>query len=226
MSFFEYSVPVNKSVEFGIRENKTEKEQPAYIDYNNRELWDAVVESNNRTDFRFIAVDNNIPYNDKIGNEKKRCDAMLYTEQTVIFIELKNQEKDWLNEAIGQLKSTIEHFKNEENIIEIDNLNDYNNNNFSIQDNNCKMIYKYYEIDEDNRPINDGIIVTKNIKDENNNNLTYNDFFKFIYHGTEDDFNSVKKKLIGILEIMKVNLIIILQFVDKLVYNLLIMLFQ
>lgn len=117
MSFFEYSVPVNKSVEFGIRENKTEKEQPAYIDYNNRELWDAVVESNNKTDFNFIAVDNNIPYNDKIGNEKKRCDAMLYTGQTVIFIELKNQEKDWLNEAIGQLKSTIEHFKNEENIM-------------------------------------------------------------------------------------------------------------
>ena len=75
------------------------------------------MKSDNRTDFRFIAVDNNIPYNDKNGNEKKRCDAMLYTEQTVIFIELKAQDKDWLNEAIGQLKSTIEHFKNEENIM-------------------------------------------------------------------------------------------------------------
>ena len=70
MSFFEYSVPVNKSVEFGIREHETEKEKPAYIDYNNQEQWDAVIESNNRTDFRFIAVDNNIPYNDIIGNEK------------------------------------------------------------------------------------------------------------------------------------------------------------
>lgn len=117
MSFFDYSVFVNKSNEFGICENKISKEQPAYIDYDNNELWDAVVKSDNRADFRFIAVDNNIPYNDKNGNEKKRCDAMLYTEQTVIFIELKAQDKDWLNEAIGQLKSTIEHFKNEENIM-------------------------------------------------------------------------------------------------------------
>lgn len=116
MSFFDYSVSVDKSDEFGICENKTAKELPAYIDYDNKELWDAVVKSHGVVDFNFIAVDNNIPYYDEKGNEKKRCDAMLYTKQTVAFIELKNQDRNWLNEAIGQLKSTIEHFKNEEDI--------------------------------------------------------------------------------------------------------------
>ena len=35
---------------------------------------------------------------------------MLLTENTVIFIELKNQAKEWLETAIDQLKSTISHF--------------------------------------------------------------------------------------------------------------------
>ncbi len=116
MSFFDYSVSVDKSDEFGICEDKTAKELPAYIDYDNEDLWDAVVETHGLVDLNFIAVDNNIPYNDEKGNERKRCDAILYTEQTVVFIELKNQDRNWLNEAIGQLKSTIEHFKNEEDI--------------------------------------------------------------------------------------------------------------
>lgn len=83
MSFFDYSVSVDKSDEFGICENKTAKELPAYIDYDNKELWDAVVKSHGVVDFNFIAVDNNIPYYDERENEKKRCDAMLYTKQTV-----------------------------------------------------------------------------------------------------------------------------------------------
>ena len=58
----------------------------------------------------FIAVDNNIPYYDTDGNEMSHCDAMIYTKQTLIFIELKNQAKDWISESIEQLKSTIKHF--------------------------------------------------------------------------------------------------------------------
>lgn len=54
--FFYYSVSVDKSDEFGICENKTAKELPAYIDYDNKELWDAVVKSHGVVDFNLPRV--------------------------------------------------------------------------------------------------------------------------------------------------------------------------
>ena len=108
MTFFDYSERVNPVFEFGICDNK--KEKPAFVVYENKKDWNAVVESKNRGDFNFIAVDNKIPYYDERGNEKKRCDAMVWTTKTVVFIELKDQSKDWFDDAVAQLKSTIEHF--------------------------------------------------------------------------------------------------------------------
>lgn len=132
MTFFDYSEKVKPADEFGIRDDEKGKEErrnlelsnnpespilsipikelPAFIDYNNKKEWNAVVQSDNRNDFNFIAVDNNIPYNDKDGNENSRCDSIIYTEQTIVFIELKNQEKKWFEESINQLKMTIDHF--------------------------------------------------------------------------------------------------------------------
>lgn len=35
---------------------------------------------------------------------------MVWTLESIVFIELKEQSRDWLDKAIEQLKSTIEHF--------------------------------------------------------------------------------------------------------------------
>lgn len=132
MTFFDYSKKVKPVQDFGIRDDAEGKEQnkaailattpsdsiasiptkelPAFLDYENKKDWNAIVLSDGRDDFNFIAVDNNVPNIDKNGNEKSRCDAMIYTGQTVIFIELKNQMQDWFDDAVNQLKSTIEHF--------------------------------------------------------------------------------------------------------------------
>ena len=132
MTFFDYSEKVMPVDEFGIRDDLKGKEElksrqlsenpesqiieipvgelPAFIDYVSKQDWNAVIESYGRADLNFIAVDNNIPYYDKNGNEKNRCDAMLWTDKTVVFIELKDKSKDWLEDAIVQLKSTIEFF--------------------------------------------------------------------------------------------------------------------
>ena len=132
MTFFDYSEKVNPVDEFGIRDDEKGKEElkskvlaenpkssiasipvkelPAFIDYDNKKEWNAVIESLGRNDFNFIAIDNNIPYYDKNGNEKNRCDAIIWTESTIVFIELKNQQKDWFEEAVFQLKSTINFF--------------------------------------------------------------------------------------------------------------------
>lgn len=132
MTFFDYAEKVKVVQEFGIRDDEVGKEElkhlllsrnhedpiaaipvkelPAFIDYDNKKQWNAVVLSENIPNFNFIPVDNKIPYFDKNGNEKRRCDAIIYTKQTVVFIELKDQAKDWFDDAVEQLKSTIEHF--------------------------------------------------------------------------------------------------------------------
>ncbi|MCR5291238.1 MAG: hypothetical protein K6E51_14720 [Treponema sp.] len=132
MSFFDYAEKVKPVQIFGIRDDEEGKERiksvilaknpsdsiaaipakklPAFLDYENKNDWNSIILSDGRTDINFIAVDNRIQYCDKHGDEKKRCDAMIYTEQTVVFIELKNQMKDWFDDAVEQLKSTIDHF--------------------------------------------------------------------------------------------------------------------
>lgn len=138
MSFFDYCEKVNCVEKFGIRDDEEgkeilkqerlsknpsdsifsvpTKELPAFIDYQNIEKWNAAVESQNRNDFNFIAVDNNVPCVDENGNEKSRCDAIIFTLQTIIFIEIKIKDRDWIKDASEQLKSTIEYFKSTENI--------------------------------------------------------------------------------------------------------------
>lgn len=138
MSFFDYSKKVKPVNEFGIRDDEKGKEElkskiiaknpessvatipikelPAFIDYDNKKEWNAVIESVGRNDFNFIAVDNNIPYYDKNGNEKNRCDAIIWTRNTIVFIELKDQDKDWFEESMVQLKSTIKFFDEEDGI--------------------------------------------------------------------------------------------------------------
>ncbi len=136
MTFFDFSCHVKTSERFGIRDDeegkqqllasvvtssetkdlKTAKELPAFVDYDAPEKWNAIVESNCREDFNFIPVDNCVSYKDECGNEKSRCDAIVWTERTIIFIELKDQAKNWFEDAVLQLKSTISHFKSTEDM--------------------------------------------------------------------------------------------------------------
>lgn len=42
---------------------------------------------------------------------------MVWTLESIVFIELKEQSRDWLDKAIEQLKSTIEHFDTVDGLI-------------------------------------------------------------------------------------------------------------
>ena len=105
MSFFDYSESVNSVERFGIRDDeegkqllinkeleenyqgqkaKQAKEMPAFVDYTEKSLWNAEILSDNRNDFNFIAVDNQIPYFDKDG---KRLSVMrLFGLQIQLFL--------------------------------------------------------------------------------------------------------------------------------------------
>lgn len=118
IDFFGYTEKVNPVEKFGLIDPEdSQGKKSAYIDYDfeNVENWNANVQCNNRSDYSFIAVDNNIPLTKKVNGKNETassCDAMLYTKNTVCFIELKADKKgnDWCKKAVKQLESTIELF--------------------------------------------------------------------------------------------------------------------
>lgn len=122
VNFYDYATTVNKEKEFGLVDpDDKEGKKPVFVSYDKTtDKWNATVECNNRTDYSFIAVDNNIPLTVKNNGKDETassCDAMLYTPKTVCFIELKTDKKgnDWLNHGMEQLTNTIGFFGKELN---------------------------------------------------------------------------------------------------------------
>lgn len=68
----------------------------------------AIVNNSVPRSVQFTPIDHNIVILEN-GNERSMCDGMLYVSGTreLIFVELKTASKDWLADAISQLKSTI-----------------------------------------------------------------------------------------------------------------------
>ena len=102
-------------VEFGICDN--EDGTKAYTDISNSENWIAKVLNPNEIDVSFIAVDKCI-FQDSDEPGRGRCDGILLTDDQLYFVELKNQKKSWINDAISQLESTIDFFKESHDIQE------------------------------------------------------------------------------------------------------------
>lgn len=120
VDFYNYATTVNQVKEFGLVDpDDKEGKKPAFVSYDKTtDKWNATVECNNRSDYVFIAVDNNVPLTLKVNGKDETsssCDAMLYAPKTVCFIELKADKKgtDWLNHGMEQLTKTIAFFGDE-----------------------------------------------------------------------------------------------------------------
>jgi hypothetical protein len=99
---------------FGLCDDQAPARNPAYIDEANGANWIAVVENEIQQQITFTAIDNCIKILRPDGKMKQRCDGMLTYNATVIFVELKNRDAQgnaWVEDAIPQLKSTIESFE-------------------------------------------------------------------------------------------------------------------
>ncbi|MNJ92154.1 hypothetical protein D3C87_98140 [compost metagenome] len=100
-------------IEFGICDD--EDGSKAYTDIDNPTNWIATVSNESKKNVSFIAVDNCIfKKTDEPG--RRRCDGLLVTEDQLYFVELKDQMKGWISDAIEQLESTIEFFKESHNL--------------------------------------------------------------------------------------------------------------
>lgn len=131
IDFFQYAVPIPSVPEFGICDDEDKGlKTPAYLSTDKNDRWITTVKSNNRKDYLFIAVDNNIPIKriNKQGKEEdeNRCDVILHTSKTICFIELKvDRNKKWLEKALFQLKTTIKTFSENHNIDSFENKRAY-----------------------------------------------------------------------------------------------------
>lgn len=105
----EYIASVISMPRFGIQD-----ECPACITLKGEQSkWNAVVDNSQGYELAFVPLDHNIVIHPTPETTYSLCDCMLYHEgHWLTLVELKNQAKGWIEDAIGQLKSTIEIIKN------------------------------------------------------------------------------------------------------------------
>ncbi len=96
------------AVLFGIVDDQNGTK--AFIDTANSENWIAIVINPNQIAVVFTAIDNCVEILRPNGDMESRCDGMLTYPGNIVFVELKNQRKNWISDAIDQLETTIRHF--------------------------------------------------------------------------------------------------------------------
>lgn len=94
--------------EFGICDNQDGEK--AFVNCDNRDKWVATVDNAKNIALIFTAIDNCIEVLRDNGDMDKRCDGMLTSEEYIVFLELKSQRSNWIQDAIKQLRSTVGHF--------------------------------------------------------------------------------------------------------------------
>ncbi len=83
----------------------------AYTDILDATTWVAKVENPEAKAIIFTAIDGCIEILREDGSIERRCDAMLIYTDNIVFVELKEVNKQWINDAIEQLEITIQNFR-------------------------------------------------------------------------------------------------------------------
>jgi len=100
--------PERFNLSFGLCDK--EDGTKAYSDAKNRSTWIATVKNDNAVGLTFTPIDKCL-IKDNEHKGRGRCDGILTSNKHLYFIELKNQSKNWIADAIKQLDSTIKFFK-------------------------------------------------------------------------------------------------------------------
>lgn len=100
------SQTTTNSKRFGICDDGDKT--PAYIDYTSEDKWISNIINDIPRNLIFTAIDHGVIKNKKGVLSPKRCDGMLHYDDIIIFVELKNRNKN--PAQISQLEKTIELF--------------------------------------------------------------------------------------------------------------------
>jgi len=79
----------------------------AYIDTTTPAKWIAVVVNHNQYEVTFTSIDNCIEIRRLDGSMESRCDGMLTYNDSIVFVELKEKNRSWVEEGLGQLATTL-----------------------------------------------------------------------------------------------------------------------
>jgi hypothetical protein len=107
--------PTRNNTLFGLCDDQNG--QKSYSNSENPEKWMATVRNDKSINLVFTPVDNCLIKSNELAG-RGRCDGLLTSAEHLYFIELKDQAKSWISEAVEQLESTIEIFKENHNISE------------------------------------------------------------------------------------------------------------
>lgn len=81
----------------------------AYVERSDPRKWIATIENNQEVALTFTAFDKCVIHDHQYPG-RGRCDGLLRSPDHLYFIELKDQGKGWVADAIEQLSSTIQFF--------------------------------------------------------------------------------------------------------------------
>ena len=107
--------PTRNNTLFGLCDDQNG--QKSYSNTENPEKWMATVRNDKSINLVFTPVDNCLIKSNELAC-RGRCDGLLTSAEHLYFIELKDQAKSWISDAVEQLESTIEIFKENHNINE------------------------------------------------------------------------------------------------------------
>ncbi|GLR64381.1 hypothetical protein [Marinospirillum insulare] len=111
MSFFkDKCLTLVSAEEFGVCDKN---DSPAFVDFENKVDWIAVVKNTSALELSFYAIDKCIVYTKADGGVISSCDAAIkIPNNKVLFIELKERRySGWISSGIEQLKSTLQLYK-------------------------------------------------------------------------------------------------------------------
>ena len=78
----------------------------------NTQLYQAIVHNNKAHTLQFVAIDHNLNIRRPNGDLESTCDGMLFDGlEYLSFIELKDKDSNWAKEAVEQLETTINIFR-------------------------------------------------------------------------------------------------------------------
>lgn len=106
---------ISTAIRFGIIDDLTEGDQPAFIQEYQEDDWDVIVnkKSENRYEVTFKAIDKCLEFPEPINpnEENSRCDGMLTFDDYLIFVEIKYRtDSEYSAKAKKQLSRTIHVF--------------------------------------------------------------------------------------------------------------------
>jgi hypothetical protein len=102
----------SNSEKFGLCDDPPPARNPAYIQESDELKWIAIVKNADKAECSFYAIDHchNVIMLRPDGKQEKRCDGMLHYDNNIIFVELKDRNRNRLGGGRKQLAKTIQAF--------------------------------------------------------------------------------------------------------------------